>query len=178
MYVNATDLSPSRCHVQEEMLQYCRLDSCRREYLMSYFGFPRPELDPHLCCDNNILLRLYSQNYYTYNSAVKITYSSCHEDACVQISIGNTKWLLRYKGASQTCFSGEKACFHRERRLGETPLGPSSRPRIGRNLCMLNCCEDCKNMFTFCIISWFLFSRRRPNSPLSNTTCCLNLKWQ
>ena len=27
-------------------------------------------------------------------------------------------------------FSGEKACFHRERWLGETPLGPSSRPRI------------------------------------------------
>ena len=69
----------------------------------------------------HILLRPYSQNYYTYNSAVKNTYSPCHKDACVQISIGNTEWLLRYKSASETCFSGEKACFHRERWLGENP---------------------------------------------------------
>ena len=47
----------------------------------------------------HILLRPYSQNYYTYNSAVKNTYSPCHKDAYVQISIGNTEWLLRYKGA-------------------------------------------------------------------------------
>ena len=37
---------------------------------------------------------------HLYNSAVKNTYSPCHKDACVQISIGNTEWLLRYKGAS------------------------------------------------------------------------------
>ena len=61
---------------------------------------------------------------------VKNAYSPCHQDACVQSSIGNTEWLLSHKGTSQTCFSGEKACFHRERRLGESPLGPSSRPRI------------------------------------------------
>ena len=30
----------------------------------------------------------------------------------------------------KTCSSGEKASFHRERWLRETPLGPSSRPRI------------------------------------------------
>ena len=70
-----------------------------------------------------ILLRQYSQNYYTYNSVVKNIYSPCHTDARVQISIGNTEWLLGYKGVSQTCFSGEKACFHRERWLGETPPG-------------------------------------------------------
>ena len=46
------------------------------------------------------------------------------------MSIGNTEWLLCYKSVSQTCFSGEKACFHRERWLGETPPGSSSRPRI------------------------------------------------
>ena len=78
----------------------------------------------------HILLRQYSQNYYTYNSVVKNTYSPCHKDAWVQISIGNTEWLLRYKGVSYTCFSGEKACFHRERWFGETPLGPGSRSRI------------------------------------------------
>ena len=39
----------------------------------------------------HILLRQYSQNYYTYNSVVKNTYSPCHKDACVQISIGYTK---------------------------------------------------------------------------------------
>ena len=48
----------------------------------------------------HILLRQYSQNYYTYNSVVKNIYSPCHKDACVQISIGNTEWLLRYKGVS------------------------------------------------------------------------------
>ena len=68
-----------------------------------------------------ILLRPYSHNYYTYNSVVKNAYSPCQEDACVQITIGNTEWLLRYKGVSLTCFSSEKACFHRERWLGETP---------------------------------------------------------
>ena len=30
-----------------------------------------------------------------YNSVVKNTYSRCHKDACIQISIGNTEWLLR-----------------------------------------------------------------------------------
>ena len=48
----------------------------------------------------HILLRQYRKNYYTYNGVVKNTYSRCQKDACVQISIGNTKWLLRYKGAS------------------------------------------------------------------------------
>ena len=38
-----------------------------------------------------ILLRQYSQNYYTYNSVVKNTYSPCHKDTCVQISTGNTE---------------------------------------------------------------------------------------
>ena len=53
MYVNATDLSSSRSHVQEEMCQHCHLDTCRPEFLMSYFGFPQPEMDPHLCYDNS-----------------------------------------------------------------------------------------------------------------------------
>ena len=35
---------------------------------------------------------------YTYNSVVKNTYSPCYKDAHVQISIGNTESLLRYKG--------------------------------------------------------------------------------
>ena len=48
----------------------------------------------------HLLFRQYSQNCYTYNSVVKNTYSPCHKDAFVQISIGNTEWLLRYKGLS------------------------------------------------------------------------------
>ena len=48
----------------------------------------------------HILLRQYNQNCYTYNSVVKNTYSPSHKDACVQISIENTEWLLRYKGVS------------------------------------------------------------------------------
>ena len=47
-----------------------------------------------------ILLQQYSQNCNTYSSVVKNTYSPCYKDACVQISIGNTQWLLRYKGIS------------------------------------------------------------------------------
>ena len=72
----------------------------------------------------HILLRQYSQNYYEKD------YSRCHKDACVQISIGNTKCLLSYKGASYSCSSSEKACFHRKCWLGETPLGLSSQPSI------------------------------------------------
>ena len=49
---------------------------------------------------NHILLRQYSQNGYTYDNVAKNTYSPCYKDACVQISIGNTKCLLRYKGVS------------------------------------------------------------------------------
>ena len=48
----------------------------------------------------HILLRQYSQNYYTYDSVVKNTYSPCHKDACVHILIENTEWLLRYTGIS------------------------------------------------------------------------------
>ena len=48
----------------------------------------------------HILLRPYSKNYYTYKSVVKNTYSPCHKDACGQIPIANTEWLLRYKGVS------------------------------------------------------------------------------
>ena len=39
----------------------------------------------------HILLRQYSQNCCTYNIVVKNTYSHCHKDACVQISMGNTE---------------------------------------------------------------------------------------
>ena len=38
-----------------------------------------------------ILLRQYSQNYYTYNSVVKNINSPCHKDTCVQISTGSTE---------------------------------------------------------------------------------------
>ena len=48
----------------------------------------------------HILLWQYSQNCYTYNSVVKNTCSPCHKDACIKISIGNTEWLLCYKGVS------------------------------------------------------------------------------
>ena len=43
----------------------------------------------------HILLRQYSQTYYIYNSVAKNTFSPCHKDASVQISIGYTKGLLR-----------------------------------------------------------------------------------
>ena len=45
-----------------------------------------------------------------------------------QLGIPNGCYVT--KAQVKHVFSGEKACFHRERWLGETPLGPSSRPRI------------------------------------------------
>ena len=90
------------------------------------------------------LLRQYSPDYYTYNSVLKNTYSRCHKDACVQISIGNIEWLLRYNGVSQTCFSSEKESFHWEGGGGGTrsenrsgcaacrwKLDPKNRGKIG-----------------------------------------------
>ena len=77
-----------------------------------------------MACTTTYFLRQYSQNYYEKD------YSRCHKDACVQISIGNTKCLLGYKGASYSCSSSEKACLHRKCWLGETPLGLSSQPSI------------------------------------------------
>ena len=65
---------------------------CAR-YLNRGYRYGAPGMHYHM------LLRQYSQNYNTY-IVVKNTYSSCHKDACVQISIGNTEWLLRYKGVS------------------------------------------------------------------------------
>ena len=47
----------------------------------------------------HILLRQYSPNYFTLLHSQQCgenTYSRCHKDACVQISIGNTEWLLRH----------------------------------------------------------------------------------
>ena len=41
-------------------------------------------------------------------------------------------------------------------------------------LSMLNCLNIIKDVFTFCIVSWILFNRRRRNSQWSNPTCCLS----
>ena len=59
----------------------------------------------------HILLRQYSQNYYTYKSVVKSTYSPSHKDARVQISIGNTERLLRYKGVSKHVLVARRHVF-------------------------------------------------------------------
>ncbi len=35
------------------MRDYCRLTTCRRRYIMEYFGFEMEEVTPlHMCCDN------------------------------------------------------------------------------------------------------------------------------
>ena len=43
---------------------------------------------------------------------------------------GEYRMVAALQRRKLTCFRGEKASFHREFWLGETPLGPSSRPRI------------------------------------------------
>ena len=99
----------------------------------------------------HILLRQYSQNCYTYNSVVKNTYSRCHKDAYVQISMKNSERLLYYKGVSLNMFSGEMASFHRERWL--SPLYTGLRPS-----CHL--CTTIKMVRT-------LSGRRNPESSVS-----------
>ena len=39
---------------------------------------------------------------------------------------------------------------------------------------MLNFLSIIKHVFTFCIISWIVFNRRKQNSQQSNPTCCLS----
>ena len=53
MYYNSSDLA--RSTMTPEMAEYCRLSSCRREFLASHFGTsytPKDKSRQHTCCDN------------------------------------------------------------------------------------------------------------------------------
>ena len=52
--------------------------------------------------------------YPTYNSVQLYVWNylkKCHKDTCVQISIGNTEWLLRCKGVSYICLVARRQVF-------------------------------------------------------------------
>ena len=53
VFYNATDIGENRVHLQDAVRAYCKLESCRREFLLQYFGFGI-ETQPvsHSCCDN------------------------------------------------------------------------------------------------------------------------------
>ena len=53
IYANSSDLAASNVHLTEDMKEYCKTKNCRRQLLMSYFGFEAVEIVPkHMCCDN------------------------------------------------------------------------------------------------------------------------------
>ncbi len=51
VYFNASDLSSK--HMSDDMKDYCRLTTCRREFINKYFGAQHKIIEPlHKCCDN------------------------------------------------------------------------------------------------------------------------------
>ena len=60
----------------------------------------------------------------------------------------------------------------RQHRFDFTHHGQEKIPAV-LTLNMLNCFEDCKDVFTFLIMFWVLFSRR-PNSQCNKLTCCIS----
>lgn len=52
LYYNNSDIS-TNTHVNDDMRQYCRLVTCRRQFILQHFG-ESAELDMigHACCDN------------------------------------------------------------------------------------------------------------------------------
>ena len=51
LYFNNTDLSKSKKHVTDSIRKFCRLKSCRRKFLMEYFGSELAQPDTSRCCD-------------------------------------------------------------------------------------------------------------------------------
>ena len=50
---NSNDIGTNVAHLQSEMREYVQLQTCRREYILNYFGFDvDPERSQHDCCDN------------------------------------------------------------------------------------------------------------------------------
>lgn len=52
IYYNSSDISKARKHLSEEMRAYVQTTKCKREMILSYFGFQLPCLPiVHECCD-------------------------------------------------------------------------------------------------------------------------------
>ena len=53
LFYNNNDVGGNVVHLQDEMREYVRLTTCRRRFLMNYFGFAVDDgRDRHYCCDN------------------------------------------------------------------------------------------------------------------------------
>ena len=55
LFYNMTDISNSAKGMTDEMKNFCKLDTCRRDYLCQHFGFPSGSsvfVNKHECCDN------------------------------------------------------------------------------------------------------------------------------
>jgi superfamily II DNA helicase RecQ len=50
LFFNASDIA--RQTVDPAMRDYCKLESCRKEFLMEYFNSSKPQTSLHSCCDN------------------------------------------------------------------------------------------------------------------------------
>lgn len=55
IYFNKNDIAENRQAISKAMKEYCVLQTCRREFIVRYFGFDYEPMFPiHSCCDNCI----------------------------------------------------------------------------------------------------------------------------
>ena len=53
LFYNRQDVAPNKSHLHSSMKEYCDLQSCRREFLINFFGFSVcSDRNRHICCDN------------------------------------------------------------------------------------------------------------------------------
>ena len=58
LYYNASDLGNNKKHLTDNMRLFCKLDTCRRAFVMDYFGgqYMTVVSPIHNCCDNCVNL--------------------------------------------------------------------------------------------------------------------------
>lgn len=54
LHYNATDIAANVPHLQDAMRDYCKLSTCRRVFILHYYGFSNTDnsVIGHACCDN------------------------------------------------------------------------------------------------------------------------------
>lgn len=54
LWFNKSDIGKDKTHLMDDMRKFCMINSCRRDFILKYFGFELEEvIDPlHNCCDN------------------------------------------------------------------------------------------------------------------------------
>lgn len=53
LHYNASDIGTHKSYLSDDVRNYCKLTTCRRRFLVEYFGGDHEEMVPaHNCCDN------------------------------------------------------------------------------------------------------------------------------